>query len=173
MKAITLAPYSNQWPEQFQQIYRELRQVFLPSQFNIEHIGSTAVPGLAAKPVIDVLLGAPTLELITARIQALAPCGYAYVAKYEAEVPERRYFVRPQTHLPRVHLHGVVQGSRLWREHLGFRNMLRTDANLRAQYQSLKQQLANLFANDKAAYTEAKAPFIQKLLAQLSTRNFL
>jgi GrpB-like predicted nucleotidyltransferase (UPF0157 family) len=164
MKAVILAPYSNEWPVQFRQICRELQLVFSPDQVSVEHIGSTAVPGLVAKPVIDVLLGAPTLDAIEAKIEAMSDYGYGYVPKYEVELPDRRYFVRPESDGPRVHVHGVVQGARLWSEHLRFREWLRTDAALHAQYQALKLQLAATFAHDKSAYTAAKEPFIRAVL---------
>ncbi len=131
----------------------------------IEHIGSTSVPGLAAKPVIDVLLGARTLPDIESKIKPLSEIGYSYVPKYEREIPLRRYFVKSFATSLRVHLHTVELGSRLWQEHLAFRDHLRADANLCAQYQSLKVRLAEEFADDKAAYTDAKNPFIQSVLA--------
>jgi GrpB-like predicted nucleotidyltransferase (UPF0157 family) len=64
----------------------------------------------------------------------------------------------------RIHVHGVVRGGRLWREHLAFREALRADEDLRARYQELKLRLAREFADDKAAYTEAKGPFIEAVL---------
>jgi GrpB-like predicted nucleotidyltransferase (UPF0157 family) len=76
-----------------------------------------------------------------------------------------RRFLRAQATSLRVHLHAVELGSRLWREHLAFRDTLRADANLCAQYQALKLRLAEEFTDDKSAYTAAKVPFIQAVLA--------
>ena len=137
------------------------------SKVAIEHIGSTAVPGLAAKPVIDVLLGARSLADVESRIDALAELGYAYVPKYEREIPMRRYFVKSSATSLRVHLHAVELDSRIWREHMAFREALRADASLCARYQSLKLDLAQKFADDKSAYTTAKNPFIQSVLASI------
>ncbi len=165
MSAVVVSPYSAGWPVLFQAIREELLSIFEPVPVAVEHIGSTSVPGLAAKPVIDVLLGANTLADIEAKIGALDGAGFLYVPKYEREIPLRRYFVKSPPSSLRVHLHGVEQGGQIWRDHLTFRNALRNDSDLRDQYQSLKLRLATEFADNKSAYTDAKGPFIQSVLA--------
>jgi GrpB-like predicted nucleotidyltransferase (UPF0157 family) len=171
MPTIILTPYSPAWPTQFRAIREELLSVFAPMLVTIEHIGSTSVPGLAAKSVIDVLLGAGSLQDIESKIKPLNEIGYLYVPKYEREIPIRRYFVRAQATSLRVHLHAVELNSRLWQEHLAFRDRLRADADLCTQYQTLKLRLAEEFAGDKSAYTDAKSPFIQSILASVFERN--
>lgn len=168
MAAVIVVPYSTDWPGLFAAIRDELVSVCAPTRVAVEHIGSTSVPGLAAKPVIDVLLGAPSLADIAAQIPALRDCGYAYVPKYERELPMRRYFVKSPAASLRVHLHGVERDSRSWREYLAFRDTLRADATLRAQYDTLKLHLAEAHALDKAAYSAAKGPFIQAVVARMS-----
>lgn len=143
----------------------ELVRVFDQVPVMIEHVGSTAVPGLAAKPIIDILLGAPSLAVIEARIEQLAAIGLEYVNKHEHAFPMRRYFVRPADTALCVHLHCVQSDSAFWREHLAFRDLLRAQPDLLAQYQALKLQLAQQFATDRAAYTDAKGPFIRAALA--------
>jgi len=164
MKSVMLAPYTATWPQQFERTRGELAALFPLGSAQIEHIGSTAVPSLAAKPVIDIMLGTPSLALIEAKRAELEALGFEYVSKYERELPMRRYFVRPAGAMPRVHLHCVVVGSAFWTEHLAFRDALRKDVMLREQYQALKQELAAQFPEDSAAYTAAKAPFIQAVL---------
>jgi GrpB-like predicted nucleotidyltransferase (UPF0157 family) len=161
---VHISPYDPAWPAAFATARAEIAAVFAPPGVVVEHIGSTAVPGLAAKPVIDLLLGAPSLAVIEAAIPALAALGYGYRPAYEADIPERRYFVKAEPGALKLHLHGVVSGSALWRDHLAFRDALRGDAGLRADYENLKLDLARQFAADKAAYTAAKAPFIQEVL---------
>ena len=164
MSSVVICPYSSEWPGMFQALREELLAAFTPIAVTVEHIGSTAVPGLAAKPVLDLLLGAASLADIEAHIRPLEALGYTYIQKYERELPTRRYFVKSPEASLRVHLHGVVTGSHLWRDQLAFRDMLRADAGLRASYQALKLQLAEAFGDDKAAYTAAKGPFIQAAL---------
>ena len=171
MPTVILTPYSPDWPNQFHAIREELLSAFAPTVVTIEHIGSTSVPGLAAKPVLDVLLGASSLADIESKIKPLSEIGYSYVPKYEREIPMRRYFVRSSATSLRVHLHAVELDSRIWQEHLAFRDRLRADANLRSEYQALKLRLAEEFADDKAAYTAAKGPFIQAVLANVFARS--
>ena len=93
----------------------------------------------------------------------------AHRPAYEAQVPHRQYFVRAAVHaLPRVHLHAVVLGGALWRNHLAFRDALRQDAPLADQYTRLKTELAVSHAADKSAYPDAKAAFIRAVLARAS-----
>lgn len=165
MSSVTLSPYSPAWPAAFERERAQIVLAFAPLAIDVEHIGSTAVPGLTAKPVLDLVLGAETLAAIEARIEALARLGYEYVTKYEREIPSRRYFVKSAAESPRVHLHAVVRGSRIWIDHLAFRDLLRADPQLRADYQALKLRLAAELAHDKAAYTAAKDPFIAAALA--------
>lgn len=166
MTVVHIIPYSAEWQDLFQKERANILAVFTTSDVQIEHIGSTAVPGLVAKPVIDIMLGAPSLSVIEEHITSLEQRGYTYVPKYEAEIPLRRYFVKSLFDSLRVHLHGVETGSRIWQEHLTFRDTLRSDETLREEYQALKLRLAQEFSNDKAAYTAAKDPFIKAVLAR-------
>lgn len=132
----------------------------------MEHIGSAAVPGLSAKPIIDVLLGADSLAVIESKIARLQRAGYQYVQKCEQELPMRRFFAKANGNgLPRINLHAVAIGSTFWNEHIAFRDALRSDDSLLARYQSLKIELAARFADDMAQYTAGKGPFIQSVLA--------
>lgn len=165
--SFVVAPCSPAWPQLFIARRDELRGAFASTPVEIEHIGSTAVPGLSAKPVIDILVGATSLADIEDRIPALQDAGYAYVSKHETVIPMRRYFVRSNPDCLRVHVHGVVRGSDLWNDHLAFRDALRADAALRRRYESLKLELARQYAHDKSAYTDAKGPFILETMAAL------
>lgn len=171
MALVVVSPYSNEWPTLFHNLKEELIRLFASTSITVEHIGSTSVAGLSAKPVIDVLVGAASLADIESKINVLSEHGYEYVSKYEKEIPERRYFVKSPANSLRVHIHAVQLGSRLWREHLAFRDALRNDLSLRAQYQSLKLQLAEQFVNNKSAYSAAKNPFVESVLAAVLGRE--
>lgn len=165
MSSIVIAAYSSDWPLHFARERAGLLTVFSGMAAQVQHIGSTSVPGLAAKPVIDILLGAESLVAIESRIAALAQCGYRYIAKYEQDLPMRRYCFKPEAHgVLRVNLHAVVSGSLFWREHIAFRDALRADAVLLADYCSLKKALAARFPQDTPSYTDAKAPFIRAVI---------
>jgi len=164
--SVVIAPYSEEWPAQFAVVREELVLAFASQPVAVEHVGSTSVPGLAAKPIIDVLLGAASLGTVEAAIPSLARFGYEYVPKYEVELPLRRYFVKAASALSlRVNLHCAVQDSIFWAEHIAFRDALRSSPILLSQYQEQKLELAVKFVEDRPAYTAAKAPFIQTALS--------
>ena len=161
---VTLSPYSPLWPAIFDYERERLRELL--GEVRIEHVGSTAVPGLGAKPVIDILVGAPSLAAIEERIPALQGYGYQYVPEFERAIPDRRYFRRTDGQPGHFHVHAVVEGGAFWRSHLAFRDALRADAGLAGEYWKLKRKLAARFPDDRAAYTDAKAEFIRDVLAR-------
>lgn len=162
-----LVPYSPTWPLVFERLRQELLPVFADVPIEILHVGSTAVPGLAAKPVIDLMLGAPTLAEIESRVTDIVRLDYTYRPHYEAAIPQRRYFVKDVAGGLLIHLHGVEQGGRLWQNHLRFRDLLRADDARRAEYETLKRALAARHAGNKAAYTSEKGVYIRSLLASM------
>ncbi len=128
----------------------------------IEHIGSTAIPGLAAKPVIDIMAGVRSLEVSLAALPLLEPLGYCYFS-YKAEV--MHWFCKPSDEVRTHHLHLVPFRSRLWIERLAFRDHLRTHPEACDAYAVLKRQLAKRYRNDRDTYTEQKTAFIESILA--------
>lgn len=165
--SVEIIEYQQSWPQAFGRVARELEAVMVDHAVWIEHIGSTAVPGLCAKPVLDILMGVSSLAEIEAEIQRFAERGYRYRPEHEARIPERRYFVKEAgPAVPRIHLHAVVRDGRLWQEHLAFRDALRRDPRISAQYARLKRKLAVDQGLGKSAYTEAKTPFIRSVLGR-------
>lgn len=159
---ITLAEYDPRWVEAFE-LERQLIAEAL-AQWLVgmpEHIGSTAVPSLAAKPVIDIMAPVRSLADSHESIAAAAGVGYLYFP-YRAGV--MHWFCKPSSAIRTHHLHLVPLGSTLWNERLAFRDALRSDPALRTEYQELKLALAARFRNDREAYTDAKAPFIRRVL---------
>ena len=166
MDPVIVVPYDTDWPEQFRRERSLLHDVFRDIPIVVEHVGSTAVPGLASKPIIDLLLGVTALGLVESRIEALRARHYEYVQAYEAQIPDRRYFRKPFT-LPRTrHLHCVVIGSSLWCDTLLFRDYLRTYPGAAAEYAALKRELVARHKLDRSAYLEGKTAFVQSVLAK-------
>ena len=156
---LIITSYNPSWPTMFREEQRLLMSV-LPEHFEVEHIGSTAVPGLSAKPILDVMIGAPSLPAIDAVIPALEELGYEYLPQNEATIPDRRFLAKPLVRPRHFHVHAVALDGRFWREHLLFRDLLRADAVLASEYDALKRSLAERFGDDRAGYTEAKSSFI-------------
>jgi GrpB-like predicted nucleotidyltransferase (UPF0157 family) len=162
--AVRVVPYDSKWPALFSAEAERLREHFSAAglSISIEHTGSTAVPGLAAKPIIDILAGYPVGSRVDEYIRLLVGAGYVH--RGEQEIPGREFFRRGNPRAYHVHLTAV--GSAFWRDHLTFRDRLREHTALRDAYGALKHDLAARFPRDREAYIEAKAPFVQKVLGQ-------
>ena len=161
-----LSPYSPLWPAVFDIEKQELLRL-LGEAVVVEHIGSTAVPGLGAKPIIDVMAGTPDLAIIERRIPDLVAAGWRYVPEFERAMPDRRYFTRYEGAPGKFHLHAVALGGPFWKRHIAFRDALRGNETLAQQYWRLKQRLAARFPNDRAAYTDGKGEFVRSVLEGL------
>lgn len=137
----------------------------------VEHVGSTAVPGLAAKPVIDLQGAVLDLDEGHAVAEALAPQGWHAVPVELDARPWRRLLVRVADGRRAAHLHLLVAGSARWREQLAFRDALRADPALAREYARLKHLLAGRHATDREAYTAGKAAFVRRVLRRLELRG--
>ena len=163
---VRVVPYDSTWPAHFAAEAEELRQRFEVAGLALvlEHTGSTAVPGLAAKPILDILAGYPAEADLAAYIGVLTEAGYTH--RGEQEIPGREFFRRGNPRAYHVHLTAIESG--FWRDHLTFRDRLRSDDALRDAYAALKRDLAARFTRDREAYIGAKASFVNEVL-QLSS----
>lgn len=162
---IEVVPYDAGWCALFE-VERE--RVFTAAGTfikRVEHIGSTAVPGLAAKPVIDMLIAVTSLADDIRFIPPLEALGYKYIQKHETVFPQRRYLhlIRDNQHI--AHLHMVEENSTFFRDQLLFRDYLRTHPETALEYGRLKVELAQRHREDREAYTDGKSAFIQGILA--------
>jgi GrpB-like predicted nucleotidyltransferase (UPF0157 family) len=156
---IEIVPYDPSWPAAFEQERPHLERVLGASVTGgIHHVGSTAVPGLAAKPIIDILVGIGDLESARVHIEPLTALDYAYAPYRTAEM---LWFCKPSPAARTHHLHLVPTGSERFRDELAFRDYLRRDAECAAAYATLKRGLAARFPHDREAYTDAKADFVR------------
>jgi GrpB-like predicted nucleotidyltransferase (UPF0157 family) len=161
---IIVLPYDAAWPARF-----EAERTLIDKQIAayvvgaIEHVGSTAVPQLAAKPVIDIMVGVESLEASRAALPLLESLSYCYFP-YKPDV--MHWLCKPSDEIRTHHLHLVPFGSALWIERLAFRDYLRAHPQARADYARLKQDLAERHRNDREAYTEQKGDFIKMILAR-------
>ncbi len=132
---------------------------------NIKHIGSTSVKGLGAKPIIDILIGVGTLELADQCVEKLVKNGYEYVKKHEVMFPKRRYFTKGSRKKGRSHhIHMVETQSPFYKNHILFRNYLRSNPSASDEYYILKKRLEKKYRNDREEYTDSKTKFIEKIL---------
>jgi GrpB-like predicted nucleotidyltransferase (UPF0157 family) len=159
---IEVVDYDPRWPLRYQRERDRIAAALGENAVAIEHVGGTAVPGLPAKPVIDIMVGVPDIERAGQAVAGLINLGYQYVPELESQLPERRYFRRgtPETH----HVHMVAVSSDFWEEHLLFRDYLRTHPQAAEEYGKLKRGLANRFRFDRDAYRAGKVPFIDTVV---------
>ena len=127
----------------------------------IEHIGSTAVPGLIAKPVIDIMAGVRDIASSAQAREALRSLGYVY---FPYRPDEMHWFCKPSPERRTHHLHLVPVNSALWIERLAFRDHLRRSPDAAAEYAALKSALAARHEFDREAYTDGKSGFVQSVL---------
>ncbi len=156
-EAIIITLYNPQWAIQFQGERASILAAFGELNAHIEHIGSTAVVGLAAKPIIDIAIIVASAEDAIRAITPLVRLGFTCFG--EAEIPGRIYFHR-HAYAP-CHIHLYVRGNPELERHLLFRDYLRAHPETAQQYADLKFALAEKFRNDRPAYTEAKTEFIR------------
>ena len=160
---IRIVHYDADWPERFEAERRLLVDAIAPWLAGpIEHIGSTAIPGLAAKPVIDIMAGVGSLNASREALPVLERLQYCY-APYKADV--MHWFCKPSPALRTHHLHLVPIDSQLWIEQLAFRDYLRGHSDVAREYAGLKRRLAQEHRFDRNAYTASKTPFVQRTIA--------
>jgi GrpB-like predicted nucleotidyltransferase (UPF0157 family) len=161
-KEIMIEDYSMNWARQFEQEKIKLTEILKDRVQSIEHIGSTAVEGLGAKPVIDLAAGVNNLETVSEVIEPLKQIEYEFV--YHKEFPERRFFRKGQWRAGTHHLHFYEFEGEHWNNQLLFRDYLRRNPDDTRKYHDLKVYLAEKYRFDRVSYTENKASFIQNIL---------
>lgn len=159
---ILIAPYDPEWPARFAR-ERDLLQRAIGAWVvgDIHHVGSTAVPGLDAKPVIDILVGVEDLATSRACFEPLAKLEYLYFPYLPDEM---HWFCKPDPSRRTHHLHLVPRDSPRYRDELAFRDYLRSKPRKASDYAELKHRLAARFEYDREGYTNAKTDFIEGTL---------
>lgn len=162
-EAIGLQSHDPAWKLRFEAEASLLERVIGPWVFGgPHHVGSTAVPELEAKPIIDILVGVRSLDEARACFEPLADLSYLY-APYRSE--EMHWFCKPIPSRRTHHLHLVPVASQRYRDELTFRDRLRADPEVAEEYARLKRQLAERHRHDREAYTDGKSDFIRRVVS--------
>lgn len=166
---VELRPHRPEWRRRYEAEVERLRAVAGDRLLDFEHVGSTAVEGLAAKPIIDLLAVVADLDAAADLVPVLEAHGYEY--RPNGGVDDRRFFAKgPRT--DRTHYLSLCErGSEYYREAVAFRDHLRENPDVAAEYESLKRELAADHADDRAAYTERKGEFVERVLAEALGRE--
>ena len=181
---IEIEEYNREWTGQFEKIKADLYSILINLNPKIEHIGSTSVPDLAAKPIIDIQVGIKNSNDLDKTIEPMINNHYIYYKIYNSVMPDRRLFVGLKdekdirnfqniyskgdliphekiNQLRLTHVHIWEHGTKDWNRHIAFRNYLREHAEVKGQYESLKKQLSLKDWKDGNEYNDAKDSFIK------------
>jgi GrpB-like predicted nucleotidyltransferase (UPF0157 family) len=164
----TVVEYDPAWPQLFDEISAHLTPAVDGLDVRIEHIGSTAVPGLAAKPIVDVDIVVREAADIAPLVERLAVIGYVHQG--DLGVEGREAFACP-TDGPYHHLYAVIEGEPAHRDHIDLRDRLRAHPEDARRYEDRKREVAPLLLVDREAYVEAKSDVIQDILRRARIRD--
>jgi len=161
-RRIIVAAYDPLWPREFERAAGEVVAALGPKLLAIHHIGSTSIPGIHAKPVIDMLAVVADLAAVDQRRAAMEQLGYEVMGEFG--IPARRYFRRDDSTGRRTHqIHAFADGSPHVRRHLAFRDFMRAHPALAGEYSDLKRRLAEAHPHDMEAYMDGKDGFIKEM----------
>jgi GrpB-like predicted nucleotidyltransferase (UPF0157 family) len=160
---VRLQDYNPEWSKEFEREVARIQSALPAGPF--EHIGSTAIPGMPSKPIIDFMLGVPDLGVVSSFEIPLKALGYIHRAN--GDTIDRTLFVRGPEECRTHHFSFVLIDSIQWKNAVGFRDMLRTNSELASRYAKLKKELERDFADDRSAYTAAKEPFFREVFSRI------
>lgn len=158
---VRLVKYDSSWKMIFKAEARTLSRTLAVGEYNIKHVGSTAIPGIAAKPIIDIAILVDDLDIAESWQAPLKELGYWYKGK-QADMPDRRFFAKGPESCRTVYLHLVNKQE--FNKLIKFRDYLRKDEELAKQYSELKLKLAAANSDNRANYSKLKNDFIQSVL---------
>lgn len=165
-KHVVVLPYDEAWKKDFEEIKAELMAVLDGLVLSVEHVGSTSVPGLAAKPIIDIDVIIEDTDCFEKVKTALETIGYQHEG--DLGIPGREAFkYHGKEHLRKHHLYVCAKDSDELKRHLSFRDYLRTHPEAVKEYGRIKEEGARLYPNDIDSYIEYKAPFIENIYEQI------
>ena len=157
---VRLTPYKQEWVRLFQEEKSRLFAALVEDILDIQHVGSTSIPGMIAKPIIDIAIAVKNFEEASVCIKPIEQLGYEY--KGEFGIPRRHYFVKgnPRTH----HIHMNDISSSDWKDQITFRNYLIRHPEIAKEYAELKLKSAQRYPTDRQAYTDSKTSFVNHVL---------
>jgi GrpB-like predicted nucleotidyltransferase (UPF0157 family) len=159
---IRLVAHQPGWSAAFAHEKEQLARILKPPALMIEHVGSTAVPGLAAKPILDIALAVSSLEGTNPWPNLLSGLDYTFFGDREGW--GEHFYAKGPDQSRTIYLHVVPIENRRWCDYLVFRDSLRARTELRQEYETLKRRLLTQFGDNRPAYTDAKAALIRRVL---------
>lgn len=161
---VVLSEYNPEWIKMFEEEKKKILEATAGHNISIEHAGSTAIPGATAKPEIDIMIGTETLAEAETLISPLESIGYIYFKRFEESVPERRYLRKSDGTIPLFHIHMVEKKSDFWKEHMMFRDFLRTHPEMLERYNNFKKEFVSENGDDRQVYSKAKEKIVFEII---------
>lgn len=165
---LVVSDYDDAWPRSFEQLAAPVRAALAGLDADAEHVGSTSVPGLAAKPIVDIDVVVGAREDLPVAIERLRALGYVYQG--DKGIRGREAFLWPPD-TPPHHLYVVLRGNAPHRDHVDFRDYLRAHPEVASEYAALKKSLAEQHAEDRLGYLEGKSEFVTRVLELSRSRG--
>lgn len=159
-----IVDYSPQWASDFESEAVHLKEIFKDAIFSIHHIGSTSIPGMKAKPIIDILITTTHLEKIDDFDAQMEHQGY--VVGGEFGLPGRRFFCKGNQDHCQIHIHVYEHSNPVVEKYILFRDYLTAHPNQVKAYEALKLELAEKYPHNRTLYTQSKSSFIEKILTK-------
>lgn len=159
---VVIVPYSAEWAEEFQKEKKRLKNLLKDTALSIEHVGSTSIPGLSAKPIVDIAVAVKHKGTLKSLIPFFSDNGYDVMDSIETtgEILVRKGSPQLRTH----YIHIEVIGSTFWNNHIIFRDYLLEHPDVVKKYEQLKQKISEKYKDERKKYTAAKNAFIQDIL---------
>lgn len=168
-RSLEIAPYREDWPSLYGIEAKRIRRACGRLVVAIEHIGSTAVPDLAAKPILDIMPGLAKVEDGHGTVEPMRQLGYEYHGEHG--IPGRFHYDRHHAGRCIIHVHMFQVGTEDWERHLLFRDYLRQHPDVAKEYEALKRELSSRFQTDRVGYTDGKTEFIESVVQRARRGN--
>jgi GrpB-like predicted nucleotidyltransferase (UPF0157 family) len=165
---VALKGYTKDWASIFEHEAGQLRNTLGRRILAVEHIGSTSIPGMAAKPILDMMVGVRVMEKVEPMLSQLINMGYQ--RRTNGDLTDRVFLVKGPESRRTHHLSITVVNGLFWKEHILFRDALRADGILAGEYLDLKRRLAKKFSADRNSYTAGKEQFVRDMLSNYGVR---
>jgi len=168
VRNVLIVPYNEEWPKMYKEEINRILPVLKNEIISMHHIGSTSIPGMWAKPIIDILLEVNEITRLDEREEAMVNLGYE--PRGELGIPGRRYFSREEPEDIRTHhIHAFQSGNPGIERHLAFRDYMIANPEAALQYINLKRKLARQYPMDIASYVEGKESFVDEVESKAIT----
>ena len=170
-KEVLLLSYQESWKDDFEKIAKELKTALGDLILKIEHVGSTSVKGMVAKPIIDIAVGVHDLNILKKIPAIMINGGYHHLSEHGDN--DRLLFIKKKQGKCFLHIHVEIYQGESWENHLLFKEYLQKNLKALSEYNRLKKDLAARFSDDRKQYTSGKADFIQSCLGEIRNIQYI